>query len=394
MTAPHSALLLGIATALLLSACAPQTPAAKQAEVTRVVEVTRFPTPTVAAPPTPKPTLAAGEQAKHDTTLKYGDYTRKIRARGNLICGVSNLSPGFAHSVTSSNGLLEFKGLDADICRALAITMLGDVKKLFIVPIDDKNKLQKLHDGEVDVLIRNSIWTVQQTEDLDVDYIIVTYYDGQGIVSSKKSGINKVEDLANKTICVAEDTTFEWNLKDQLTPRGITYKTLKFPQSSHAWAAYEAGKCDAYTNTKSDIVAQMSRALDPTEHLLLDATLSKEPLGPMIRHGDDEWYDLVKWTWYALWAAEEYGITSKNIDEFVAKSKNKEIRRFLGLEGGVAKKLNTHPSWTVDIIKAVGNYGEIWDRHLGDNTPIKLPRGPNGLYLQGGLLYSPPFRAN
>lgn len=392
MTAPHSAMLIGITTALLLSACAPQTPAAKQpAEVTRVVEVTRFPTPTTAPP---KPTLAPGEQPKHDTEVKYGDLVRKIRARGNLICGVSHLSPGFAHQVTGSDGQLDYKGLDADICRALAITMLGDAKKLFIVPMDDKDKLQKVHNGEVDVLVRNSIWTVQQTEDLDVDYIIVTYFDGQGILANKKSGISKLEDLNNKTVCIPEGTTYEWNLQDQLTPRGINYKPLKFAQSAHAWAAYESGKCDAYTNAKSDIVSQMSRALVPTDHVLLEATLSKEPLGPMIRHGDDEFYDLVKWTWYALWAAEEFGITSKNVDEFVAKSKNKEIRRFLGLEGGVAKKLNTHPTWTVDIIKSVGNYNEIWERHLGNATPIKLPRGLNSLYLQGGLLYSPPFRLN
>lgn len=373
----------------VVSACgAPINP--QTLEVTRIVEVTKVVSPASINQVKPTPTNSPYANNAIEGELEFGDILKKIKERGKVLCGVTTLAPGFA--IKDDKGV--WKGHDVDICKALAAAVFGDITKVEIKPAIGINKLRDLHNGEFDVLIRYSTWTVQHTADLEVEYIIVTYYDGQGVIANKSKGFKTLADLKGKPVCVTIFTTAEWNMADRMEELGIEYNPVTFDSPKDAWSAYESGICEAYVNDKSTLATQSAAAAKPADHRIMDLTIAKESLGPVVRHGDDQWFDIVKWTYYALWASEEYGVTSKTVDRVWTTSKDPETRRLLGLEGGVAEKLGVDRRWVYNMVKLVGNYQEIWDRNLGPDTPNALPRGLHNLYINGGMQYSPPFRLN
>ena len=380
---------------LLLAACAAPAaaPGAASVEVTRIVEVTRevevtriveaTPAPAGAAAPTPAPAPAAVPSG-------YGETLKAIKARGRLICGVNSQVPGFGFVDSAGN----FSGFDIDFCKALAAAIFNDVSKVEYRPLTAEQRFAALQSGEIDVLIRNTTWTLTRDTDNGGNFVATTFYDGQGIMVPKDANITKLEDLNGATICVQKGTTTELNLADQMAARGIQYTPATFEDANGTFGAYAEGRCDAVTTDKSGLVSRRSVLPNPDDHVILDITLSKEPLGPMVRHGDDQWFDIVQWTVFATFAAEEFGITSENVDKAIAEDTRPEVKRLLGADEKVdmGAKLGLSKDWAVNIIKAVGNYAEIYDRNLGPNTKTAIPRGINNLYTNGGLLYAPPIR--
>lgn len=382
------------AVSMALAACAAPPPAAPAApgapvevtrvvEVTRIVEVTAAPADTGAAAPTPAPAAPAAPSG-------FGETLKAIKARGKLICGVNSQVPGFGF-VDSAGA---FSGFDIDYCKALAAAIFNDVSKIEYRPLTAEQRFAALQSGEIDVLIRNTTWTLTRDTDNGANFVATTFYDGQGIMVPKDANITKLEDLDGATICVQKGTTTELNLADQMAARNLQYTPAVFEDANGTFGAYAEGRCDAVTTDKSGLVSRRSVLPNPDDHVILDVTLSKEPLGPMVRHGDDQWFDIVQWTVFATFAAEEFGVTSENVDSVAANDTRPEVRRLLGADEKVdlGAKLGLSKDWAVNVIKAVGNYGEIYDRNLGPNTKTAIPRGINNLYTQGGLLYSPPFR--
>ena len=286
----------------------------------------------------------------------------------------------------------QFAGLDIDFCRAIAAAIFGDPSKVEIKPTTATNRFTMLQTGEIDVLIRNTTYSLQRDTELGADFTGINFYDGQGMTVPKASKAKKLEDLKDKTICVQKGTTTELNLADQMGFKKTAYKPLTFETADEVWGAYEAERCDAITTDKSGLISRMSLLKKPADHEIMDVTMSKEPLGPMVRHGDNQWADIVRWTLFATIAAEEYGVNSKNADQLLAETKDPEIQRLLGKNGDMGKKLGLDNTWALNVIKKVGNYAEIYERNLGQSTPTYIPRGYNSLYTQGGLLYSPPVR--
>ncbi len=385
-----------VAVPMALAACAappaaaPAAPAApvevtRIVEVTRVVEVTAAPADTSAAAPTPAPAPAAPAAPSG-----FGETLKAIKARGKLICGVNSQVPGFGF-VDSAGA---FSGFDIDYCKALAAAIFNDVNKVEYRPLTAEQRFAALQSGEIDVLIRNTTWTLTRDTDNGANFVATTFYDGQGIMVPKDANITKLEELDGATICVQKGTTTELNLADQMAARNLKYTPAVFEDANGTFGAYAEGRCDAVTTDKSGLVSRRSVLPNPDDHVILDVTLSKEPLGPMVRHGDDQWFDIVQWTVFATFAAEEFGITAENVDSVAASDTRPEVRRLLGADEKVdlGAKLGLSKDWAVNVIKAVGNYGEIYDRNLGPNTKTAIPRGINNLYTQGGLLYSPPFR--
>ncbi|MBC7225695.1 MAG: amino acid ABC transporter substrate-binding protein [Thermoflexales bacterium] len=308
-----------------------------------------------------------------------------ILQRGKLICGVNGGLPGFSY-LDKTTG--QFTGFDADYCRVLAAVLFNDPNAVEFRPLSAAERSVALQTGEIDVLIRNTTWTTSRDATWG-DFAPTIFYDGQGMMVRKASGAAKLEDLAGGTICVQSGTTTELNLADQMRARNITFTPLVFEDIDATYAAYEEGRCDAVTSDRSQLAARRSVFKNPDEHLIMDVVLSKEPLGPVVPHGSPRWFDVVKWAVFATIQAEEFGITSKNIDQFL-NTDNPEIRRFLGLEGDLGQQLGLSNDFVVRIVRHVGNYGEIYARNL---TPLGLtPRGINDLWTRGGLLYSPPFR--
>lgn len=308
-----------------------------------------------------------------------------ILQRGKIICGVNGGLPGFSY-LDKATG--QFIGFDADYCRVLAAALFNDPNAVEFRPLSAAERSVALQTGEIDVLIRNTTWTSSRDATWG-DFGPTTFYDGQGMMVRKASGATKLEDLKGTTICVQSGTTTELNLADQMRARNILFTPLVFEDIDATYAAYEEGRCDAVTSDRSQLAARRSVFKNPDEHVIMDIVLSKEPLGPVVPHGSPRWFDVVKWAVFATIQAEEFGITSKNIDQFMTTDKP-EIRRFLGLEGDLGSQLGLSNDFVVRIIRHVGNYGEIYDRSL---TPLGLtPRGMNDLWTRGGLLYSPPFR--
>ncbi len=337
------------------------------------------PTPTPTAPSTPAPSAPSG----------FGETLKAVQARGKLVCGVNGQLPGFSYIDSQGN----WSGFDADFCRVLAAAIFGDATKVEFRPLTTQERFTALQTGEVDVLIRNTTWTLVRDTDLGLNFTVTTFYDGQGLMVRKDSGFTKLADLNGATICVQKGTTTELNLADTFSTAGLQYTPATFEDINQTYSAYAEGRCDAVTSDKSQLSSVAKGALpDPENHVILDATLSKEPLGPVVRHGDDQWLDIVRWAVFATFFAEEKGITSANVDQVKANATDPEIKRFLGLEGDLGPKLGLSNDWAYNIVKQVGNYAEIYDRSLGPNTPTYIPRGLNSLYTQGGLLYSPPFR--
>lgn len=310
-----------------------------------------------------------------------------IKQRGKLICGVNGGLPGFSY-LDEKTG--QFTGFDADYCRVVAAAIFGDPEAVEFRPLSTKERSVALQTGEIDVLIRNTTWTISRDASWG-NFAPTTFYDGQGMMVHKELGAKTLEDLEGATICVQTGTTTELNLTDQMRARGVEFQPLVFEEIDPTYTAYEEGRCDAVTSDRSQLAARRTVFANPEDHDILSVVMSKEPLGPVVPHGDEQWFDVVKWSVYATMEAEELGISSKNIDEFMG-SEDPVVRRLLGLEGELGQELGLSNDFAVNIIRHVGNYGEIFNRNLGPDTPFMMERGLNDLWKNGGLLYSPPFR--
>ena len=341
--------------------------------------------PAVAATVAPAAVAPAAAPA---TTAGYGEILKGVMARGKLKCGVNPSNPGF--SVVDSAG--NYTGLDADMCRAVAAAVLGDPKLVEFMPTTDETRFTMLQNGDIDLLVRSTTWTVSRDTDMGLNFAAPYFYDGQGIMVRKDSGFTKIEDLNGATLCIGSGGTTELNVADAFAAKGLKYTATVFANNDDVVSTFVQGRCDAMVNDKSGLIASRTQFAHPQDYVILpDVTLSKEPLAPVIRQGDEQWTNIVNWTEFALWIAEEKGITSANVDSMKATIKDPEGRRLLGLEGGIGKMLGLSNDWAYNEIKGVGNFGEIWDRNLGPNTLTAIPRGINNLWNKGGLLYAPPL---
>lgn len=311
-----------------------------------------------------------------------------VRERGWLRCGVSQGLTGFSSPDKTGN----WHGIDTDFCRALAAVVLKDSKKVRFRPLSSKERFTALQFREIDVLSRNSTWTQTRDTALGLNFAGVVFYDGQGFMVRRDLGVKKGTDLAGAAVCMNAGTTTELNLADYFRTRGMKYTPVVFEKSDEVFAAYIAGRCDVYSSDQSGLYAQRLKLKDPSAHVVLPDLISKEPLGPAVRQGDDAWFNIVRWTLFALIGAEELGITSANIKKLSASTKNPAIRRFLGLEGKAGKNLGLDADWAARIVAQVGNYGELFHRHLGGGSRLKIDRGLNRLWNKGGLQYAPPIR--
>jgi len=331
---------------------------------------------------------AATEAPAAAAPAGFGTTLATVKARGNLICGVNAQVPGFGFVDESGN----YSGFDVDYCHALAAAIFGDPSKVEFRPVTASERFTALQSGEIDVLSRNTTWTLSRDTELAGNFTATTFYDGQGMMVPVSTGYTTLEDLDGGTICVQTGTTTELNLADVMAARGISYTPAVYEDADSTFAAYSEGRCDAVTTDKSGLVSRRSALADPAAHVIMDVTMSKEPLGPMVRHGDDQWFDIAQWTVFTMFAGEEYGITSANVDDVKATSESPEVKRILGVEGDMGLKLGLDNNFAYNIIKLVGNYEEVYNRNLGPDTPTYIPRGLNSQYTDGGLLYSPPFR--
>ncbi len=325
--------------------------------------------------------IAAASGVEAQQTLEV------VKKRGQLVCGVSPGNPGFSNPDAQGN----WSGLDVDICRAVAAAIFGDAKRVKYVPTTAKERFTALQSGEIDMLSRTTTWTMSRDVQLGFDFLGVNFYDGQGFMVPKKLNMKSALQLKGATVCTATGTTTELNLADFFKANKIDYKVVSFEKTDEVNAAYDSGRCDAYTTDRSSLASQRTKLKIPADHVILPDVISKEPLGPSVRHGDNNWGDVVRWSFFAMINAEELGVTSKNVDE-MKKSSNPEIKRMLGLEGDFGKQLGVDNAWAYNIIKLVGNYEEAYERNVGPSTPIGLPRGVNALWTKGGLQYAPPIR--
>jgi len=308
-----------------------------------------------------------------------------VRSKGFVQCGVNTGLAGF--SQPDSKGV--WKGIDVDLCRAVAAAVFGDSNKVRYTPLTAQQRFTALQSGEVDILARNTTWTVTRDTSLGLNFVGVNYYDGQGFMVHRKLNVKSAKQLNGATVCVQPGTTTELNLADYFRANKMTFKPVVIEKMEEVLNAYFAGRCDVYTTDHSGLIAtRASRAPKPEEHIILPEIISKEPLGPAVRHGDDRWFDVVKWSMFAMLEAEEMGLSSKNIDQ-QASSTNPAIQRVVGSTGDVGKMLGIDNKWAYNIIKQVGNYGESFDANL---KPLGFERGLNRLWNQGGLMYAPPIR--
>jgi len=316
-----------------------------------------------------------------------GPTLAAVKARDLLVCGTSTGSAGF--SLPDSRG--EYRGIDNDLCRAVAAAVLGDAAKIRWVPLTSTARLPALQSGQIDVLIRTTTWTQIRDTANGLNFTAINFYDGQGFMLRKSLGLTRATELQGASICVVSGSTNELNLSDWARLNKVDYRPVVFEQNDEARRSYLAGRCDAYSTDASQLAGLRSSFPDPEEHVILPDIISKEPHAPVVRHGDDQWFDIVRWTFFALLTAEELGITQGNIDGFLA-SPNPEVRRLLGLAGDHGPLMGLGQRWAYGAIKAVGNYGEIFERNLGMASPVRLPRGLNALWTKGGLMYAPPIR--
>lgn len=327
--------------------------------------------------------------AQDEFQVQLGPITQAIMDRDEVICGVNTGLPGFA----TVNDAGEWEGFDVDICRAFAAAILGDATKISFRPLSAPDRQAAIQSGEIDVMSRNTTFTLSRDAVWTATFAPTTFYDGQGFMVRTESGVTELEGLDGARICVQSGTTTELNLADAMSQRGLEYEPVVFADADATWDAYEQGACDAFTTDRSGLAGyKEGRAEDPGAHYILEELISKEPLGPLSPQSDEQFADIVRWVVYGLIQAEEYGITSQNIDEFI-NSDVPEIQRFLGQGDNAIGSLFGIPNdFMVTVIRQVGNYGEIYDRNLGPETPFNLSRGLNNLWTNGGLLYSPPFR--
>jgi general L-amino acid transport system substrate-binding protein len=312
---------------------------------------------------------------------------KTVKDRGMLSCGVSQGLPGFSSPDDKGN----WTGLDVDVCRAIAAVVLNDPTKVKFVPLSAKDRFTALQSGEIDVLSRNTTWTLSRDTSLGVNFTGVTYYDGQGFMAKKALKVNSALELNGASICVQTGTTNEQNVADYFKGNNMKYEVIAFANADEAIKAYESGRCDVFTSDVSQLYAQRLKLTTPADHVVLPEVISKEPLGPLVRHGDDQWFDIVKWTLFAMIDAEELGITQKNVDD-MAKSDKPELKRMFGADGNLGEQLGLTKDWVARIVKAVGNYGESFDRNVGAGSKLEIARGLNKLWNKGGIQYAPPIR--
>jgi general L-amino acid transport system substrate-binding protein len=310
-----------------------------------------------------------------------------VKQRGVLNCGSNTGLAGFGQPDAQGS----WTGLDVDYCRAVAAAVLGDANKVKFVPLSAKDRFTALQSGEVDVLVRNTTWTISRETSLGLEFTGVNYYDGQGFMVRKALKVASALELGGASVCVQQGTTTELNLADYFRANKLELKSVTFASSDETLKAYEAGRCDAFTTDASGLYAERLRLAKPDEHMVLPEIISKEPLGPVVRKGDDQWFDIVKWVQFAQVTAEELGITKANVDEKL-KADSPDVKRLLGTEGKFGESLGLPNDWAVSVIKSVGNYGETFERNVGQGSPLKIARGLNALWSKGGLQYAPPIR--
>jgi general L-amino acid transport system substrate-binding protein len=310
-----------------------------------------------------------------------------VKQRGQLVCGVNVGLPGFG--AADDKGV--WAGLDVDYCKAIAVAVLGDASKIRYVPTTTKERFTALQSGEIDVLVRNTTWTISRDSSLGLSFVGINYYDGQGFMVKKKANVKTGKELGGATVCVQTGTTTELNLADFFRVNKLQYKPLVFEKMDEALRAYEADRCDSFTTDASQLYAVRLLTSKPEDHIVLPDIISKEPLGPAVRQGDSQWFTIVRWVHFALLNAEELGVTQANI-ETMRGSTNPDVKRLLGKEGDFGKGIGLDNDWAYRIVKQVGNYGEIFERNVGSGSRLKIDRGLNALWTKGGLQYAPPIR--
>ena len=310
-----------------------------------------------------------------------------IKKKGHVQCGVTTGLPGFSQPDEKGN----WTGLDVDTCRAVAAAVFGDAKAVEFTPLTAKERFTALQSGEIDVLSRNTTWTLTRDASLGLNFTGVNYYDGQGFLVSKELGVSDAKDLDGATVCIQSGTTTELNLADYFRAKGMEFTPIVFDTSEQTVQGFSSGRCDVLTSDRSQLAALRSKLPDPNSAVILPNIISKEPLGPVVRQGDDEWFNIVKWVLFVQINAEELGVTSANVDD-MKKSDNPSVKRLLGTDGDMGAKLGLAADFRYHIIKQVGNYGEMYNRNVGPGTPLDLERGLNALWSDGGIMYAPPVR--
>ncbi len=311
-----------------------------------------------------------------------------VKKKGFVQCGISDGLPGFSYA--DSKGV--YKGIDVDVCHGIAAAVFGDASKVKFTPLTAKERFTALQSGEIDVLSRNTTWTSSRDSAMGLNFAGVTYYDGQGFLVNKKLGVSSAKELDGATVCIQAGTTTELNLSDYFRSNNLKYTPITYDTSDESAKSLESGRCDVLTSDQSQLYAQRIKLAKPDDYIVLPEVISKEPLGPAVRQGDEEWFDIVRWTLFAMLNAEELGIDSKNVEQMAKSSKNPDINRLLGAEGDYGKDLKLPKDWAVQIVKQVGNYAEIFERNVGEGSELKIKRGLNALWNKGGLQYAPPVR--
>ena len=332
--------------------------------------------------------VAAGlSQAAMAQPTKPGVTLERVQKEGVISCGVRQGLPGFSTPDDKGN----WTGLDVDVCRAVAAAIFNDPTKVKFVPLSAKDRFTALQSGEIDLLSRNTTWTLSRDTSLGVNFAGVTYYDGQGFMVKKSLKVNSALELNSASICVQTGTTNEQNVADYFKGNNMKYEVIAFGTADESLKAYESGRCDVFTSDVSQLYALRLKLATPADHVVLPEVVSKEPLGPLVRHGDDQWFDIVKWTLFATINAEDLGITQKNVED-QAKLDKPELKRVLGTDGNLGEQLGLSNDWVVRIVKAVGNYGEMFDRNVGAGSKLGIARGLNQLWNKGGIQFAPPIR--
>ncbi len=329
-------------------------------------------------------TLALGSV----TQVQAGATLDAVKKKGFVQCGISDGLPGFSYADAKG----KYVGLDVDVCRAVAAAVFGDAEKVKYSPLTAKERFTALQSGEVDILSRNTTWTSSRDAAMGLNFTGVTYYDGQGFLVNKKLGVASARELDGATVCIQAGTTTELNLADYFRAHNLKFTPITYDTSDESAKSLESGRCDVLTSDQSQLYAQRIKLAAPDDYVVLPEVISKEPLGPAVRQGDEEWFDVVRWTLYAQLNAEELGVSSANVEELAKSTKNPDIARLLGAEGEYGKDLKLNKDWAVQIVKQVGNYGEIFERNVGASSQLKIERGLNALWNKGGLQYAPPVR--
>ena len=324
---------------------------------------------------------ALAQKAEPGPTLKA------VTNKGFVQCGVSQGLPGFSNPDEKGN----WTGFDVDVCRAVAAAIFNEPNKVKYTPLNAKERFTALQSGEIDLLSRNTTWTMSRDTALGMNFTGITYYDGQGFMVRKSLGVTSARQLSGASICTQTGTTTELNLADFFRSNDMPYEVVAFATIDEAVKAYDSGRCDSFTDDASGLYASRLKLTNAEEHIVLPEIISKEPLGPAVRHGDDQWFDIVKWTLYAMLNAEELGVTSKNADE-MKRSNDPQVKRLLGVEGSFGEAAGLANDWAYRVIQHVGNYGEVFERNVGKDSKLGIARGLNALWTKGGLHYAPPIR--